>query len=263
MLCQECSGVFSCARRHFFSFWLARYATVEFDTPTPQENLALDEALLDEAEAGGSGHETLRLWEPEQTFVVVGRSSHIAQEVDLAACRRDSVPVLRRASGGAAIVAGRGCLMYAVVLSHESRSRAAFGRRGPSPRARHAGWRVGPVSAGIARRGVSDLAVGERKFSGDGLRVKRTHLLYHGTLLYDFPLEAIGRYLIEPPRQPEYRHRRPHAAFVTNLPASRQALEWAVIEAWDANEERQDWPAGRVAELVAEKYACETWNLRD
>jgi lipoate-protein ligase A len=230
--------------------------------PTPAENLALDEALLDEAETAGSGHEVLRLWEPEQTLVVVGRGSHVAHEVDLAACRRDGVPALRRGSGGAAIVSGRGCLMYAVVLSHASR---------PELRSIDAAHRyvlealaggLGRFSAGIARRGTSDLAVGERKFSGNSLRVKRTHLLYHGTLLYDFPLEAISRYLIEPPREPEYRRGRPHAAFVTNLPASREALVRGVIEAFGADAERQIWPERRVAELVAEKYARDGWNLR-
>ena len=30
--------------------------------------------------------------------------------------------------------------------------------------------------------------MGELKFSGNSLRVRRTHLLYHGTLLYDFSL---------------------------------------------------------------------------
>ena len=35
-----------------------------------------------------------------------------------------------------------------------------------------------------------------------------------------------------------------------------------MIEAWGADEERQDWPAARVAELVAEKYSREAWNLR-
>ncbi|NJM55910.1 MAG: lipoate--protein ligase family protein, partial [Verrucomicrobiae bacterium] len=38
--------------------------------PTPQENLALDEALLDLADAGGAG--VLRLWESPSPFVVVG-----------------------------------------------------------------------------------------------------------------------------------------------------------------------------------------------
>src|SRR5271163_1030419 len=85
--------------------------------PTAAENLALDEALLEEAEAAGAASETLRLWEPAESTVVVGRGSQIAREVDATACRQDGVPILRRASGGGAIVAGRGCLMYAVVLS--------------------------------------------------------------------------------------------------------------------------------------------------
>jgi lipoate-protein ligase A len=234
---------------------------LDLTLPTPAENLALDEALLDEAEAAG-GPQVLRLWEPERTLVVVGRGSHVAQEVDLAACRRDGVAVLRRGSGGAAIVGGRGCLMYGLVLSQalhpELRSIDAAHRLVLETLARG----LGQFSAGIARRGVSDLAIGERKFSGNSLRVKRTHLLYHGTLLYDFPLSAIGRYLIEPPRQPEYRLRRPHAAFVTNLPATRAALVRAVIEAWGAPVERKTWPERRVAELVAEKYAQDAWNLR-
>ncbi len=230
--------------------------------PTPAENLALDEALLDQVEAAGSGGELLRLWEPEQTLVVAGRGSQIAQEVDLEACRRDGVAVLRRASGGATIVTGRGCLMYAVILSHASHPEL----RSIDVAHRHVlgvlAEGLGQFSAGIARRGVSDLAIGDLKFSGNSLRVKRTHLLYHGTLLYDFPLGAISRYLREPPRQPEYRHHRPHASFVTNLPASREALVRALIAAWGAQEVRQAWPAERVAALVAGKYADPAWNLR-
>src|SRR5687768_14642569 len=86
---------------------------------TPAENLALDEALLDAAIAGELAGEVLRLWEPVDSFVVLGRSSKPA-EVRMDICQAEGVPVLRRPSGGAAVVAGRGCLMYAVVLSlHE------------------------------------------------------------------------------------------------------------------------------------------------
>ncbi len=230
--------------------------------PTPAENLALDEALLDEAEAAGGDDEVLRLWAPEQMLVVVGRGSHVADEVNLEACRKAGVPVLRRASGGAAIVSGPGCLMYAVALSYQRR---------PELRSIDAAHRhvlnalvgqIGQFSTRVARRGTSDLAIGEQKFSGNSLRIRRTHLLYHGTLLYDFPLEAISRLLVEPPRQPEYRHRRSHATFVTNLPATREALAQAVIAAWDADAVRHVWPEHRVAELVANKYGQDGWNLR-
>jgi hypothetical protein len=45
-------------------------------------------------------------------------------------------------------------------------------------------------------------------------------------------------------------------------PEAREALERAVIAAWGADEQRPVWPERRVAELVAEKYAREAWNLR-
>ena len=52
---------------------------LDLTLPTAAENVALDEALLDAAEAaseqGSEEPEVLRLWEPTQFFVVVGRSS--------------------------------------------------------------------------------------------------------------------------------------------------------------------------------------------
>ena len=48
-----------------------------------------------------------------------------------------------------------------------------------------------------------------RKFSGNSLRAKRRHLLYHGTLLYNFDLSLIETCLSAPPRQAiaDYRGR--------------------------------------------------------
>ena len=89
---------------------------LDLTLPTPEENLALDEALLDEAELSEGPTETLRFWEAGGEMVVVGRSSVVDDEVRVEACRRAGVPILRRASGGAAVLAGPGCLMYAAVL---------------------------------------------------------------------------------------------------------------------------------------------------
>ena len=94
---------------------------LDLTLPTAAENLVLDEALLAIAETGGRPAETLRFWEAAATAVVVGRSSRLKDEVLLDACLLNRVPVLRRPSGGAAIVTGPGCLMYALVLSYEKR----------------------------------------------------------------------------------------------------------------------------------------------
>jgi lipoate-protein ligase A len=231
---------------------------LDLTLPTAEENLALDEALLDEAEAAGQPTETLRTWESDRPIVVVGRSSRVDAEVRRAACREAGIPVLRRISGGAAVVAGPGCLMYAVVLSHARR---------PDLRSVDRAHRLvlGTIAAalavpGLACRGICDLALGERKVSGNSARAKRGHLLYHGTLLYRFPLDLIGRCLAMPPREPAYRAARPHDAFVTNLPLDRAAICQALGRAWQAGKPCLDWPQGRTAQLVAERYSRPEWN---
>ena len=50
----------------------------------------------------------------------------MAVEVRSDVCRDLEVPVLRRISGGAAVVVGPGCLMYAVVLSLQIRPQLRF-----------------------------------------------------------------------------------------------------------------------------------------
>jgi lipoate-protein ligase A len=194
-------------------------------------------------------------------MVVIGRSSRIDSEVDREACARAGVPVLRRSSGGAAIVAGPGCLMYAVVLSFDNR---------PHLRAIDAAHQfvLGRLARGLdaflpdaQHRGTSDLAAAGRKFSGNSLRVKRGHLLYHGTLLYDFSLELIGRYLRTPPRQPDYRARRTHSAFVNNIPATAEQLRRSIATAFNAGEIQSEWPAELTTRLAKEKYASEAWTL--
>jgi len=230
---------------------------------TPAENLALDEALLEEAEASPEPLETLRLWEPPGAMVVVGRSSAIADEVLVDACRRDGIPILRRASGGAAVVIGPGCLMYAVVLSLRLR---------PALRAVSQAHRfvLGTLAGALRElapevrcRGISDLVLGERKFSGNSLRLKRENLVYHGTILYDFALEWIDRYLAMPPREPDYRNGRPHRQFVANLPVPAAAIREAIRAAWSATDPCPEWPRARTERLAAERYGMMRSEIQD
>jgi len=228
--------------------------------PEPAENLALDEAILEAAETSGHPRETLRLWEPARPMVVIGRSSRLQDEVDVDACRELGIPILRRVSGGAAIVAGPGCLMYAVVLSYKNR---------PALRAIDRAHRfvldtmaaaLQPWIPAVRCRGTSDLAVDDRKVSGNSVRCRREHLLYHGTLLYDFPLELIDRCLKMPPRRPDYRADRDHGRFVTNLSLPPETIRQSLIAAWAADEPTNDWPRELTARLAAEKYGRQSWN---
>src|SRR5947207_552177 len=91
---------------------------LDLTLPTAAENLALDEALLLEAEAGRGG-EVLRFWEWPSPVVVLGSGGVIADDVNEPACVADDVPILRRSSGGGTVLLGSGCLCYSLVLSME------------------------------------------------------------------------------------------------------------------------------------------------
>lgn len=235
---------------------------LDLTLPTAAENLALDEALLEEAEAAPQPRELLRLWESPEPAVILGRSSRLAEEVCREACERRGIPILRRSSGGASVVIGPGCLMYGVILSYELRpSLAALdeAHRYVLSRVAAAARQLDPDAEW---RGTSDLTVRNRKFSGNSLRCKRRCLLYHGTLLYDFDLSLVGELLGVAPRQPEYRAGRDHGEFVANLPTTADALREALRREWQVDESRETWPKELVEQLVAERYSQRDWNER-
>jgi len=229
--------------------------------PTIAENLALDEALLLEAEAGDGG-EVLRVWEWPSPAVVLGSGCRLAEDVDEEACRADGVPIQRRSSGGGTVLLGPGCLVYSLVLAYE---------RSPALREIPFSYiyilermcaALGDLSPGMAQAGTSDLAAGGRKFSGNSQQRKRTHLLHHGTILYGFDVKQVGRYLKAPVRQPEYRGRRGHEEFMGNLAGDAGEIDRRLRAAWGTCEERKAWPVALVECLLADKYEGEAWLRR-
>jgi lipoate-protein ligase A len=223
--------------------------------PTLAENLALDEALLLHAEAGQGG-EVLRFWESPRPGIVLGISGQVEQEVHVERC--GDVPILRRSSGGGAVLVGPGCLCYTLVLSYD---RAEELRQIGCSYCFILGKLSAALGQGVAPAGTSDLAVGDRKVSGNSQQRKRSYLLHHGTILYDFDLASLTRYLKPPPRQPDYRHHRPHEAFVANLPIDAITLRQRLKEAWPV-EGTGKVPMKMVRQLIEEKYGRREWNYR-
>lgn len=229
---------------------------------TPEDNLALDEALLDARQAVEPSHErlpdTLRFWESPQFVVVLGRSGRPADEVDLDACARAGVPVLRRVSGGGTVLLGPGCLNFSVVLSLTWHPEHRDIRR--SMQAIVSSIAKALPLDGLHLAGTSDLCWQEWKVSGHAQRRTRDVLLHHGTLLYDLDLDLMARLLREPSRQPDYRTRRTHLDFVRNLPLSAAAIKQALAAAWQATAD-DAFTLPPIDALVARKYADARWNV--
>ena len=75
---------------------------VEHEPRTAAENMALDEAIMD-AVAEGAAPPTLRFYQWAPPGLSLGKRQPLSG-VDLAACERDGVDVVRRATGGFAIL---------------------------------------------------------------------------------------------------------------------------------------------------------------
>lgn len=222
---------------------------LDLTLPSPAENLALDDALLDELDEHG-GDPVLRFWESDRYFVVLGPSCRLIDDVHVAACDEDGVPVLRRSSGGGTVLQGSGCLSYAFVLPLTWHPDLAAIRTTNQ-------FILGRIALALHRwepmttfQGISDLAIGGLKISGNAQRRKRNALLFHGTILHAMSGDIIARYLKQPARQPDYRQDRPHDTFLRTIDVPPNDLKDAIAAAWGVASPLDVWPEGRMARCV-------------
>lgn len=235
---------------------------IDLTLPSPEENLACDEALLDLCEEGWDC-EILRFWEPAGYFVVVGYANKTAAEVNLAFCRENSIPVLRRCSGGGTVLQGPGCLNYSLILEiTESGPLRSIAEANAFILNRQRAAVETLLDVPVEILGHTDLAIGSLKFSGNAQRRKRKFLLFHGAFLLQFDIPLIENALRMPSKQPDYRRNRPHAKFLANLNLPSSVLKSALQKAWNAKTPLPNIPGEKISELTRQKYATEEWNLK-
>jgi lipoate-protein ligase A len=232
---------------------------LDLTLPTPVENLALDEALLDSAEAGQGG-EVLRFWESPEYFVVVGYANKVDVEVDRAACESKGIPILRRCSGGGTVLQGPGCLNYALILKIEdSPTLQTIPETNCFVMTRQKAALQTLLNDKVEIQGHTDLVVGDLKVSGNAQRRKREFLIFHGTFLLKFDLALMEKVLRKPSKEPAYRNNRSHGAFLANLLLSASQVKAAIQKTWGATKPLGKLP--RIEELAL-KYASRNWNFK-
>jgi len=210
------------------------------------ENLKIDEAMTRTAAADGGV--VLRLWWGDGPTVVVGRSEDPERVADLEACRQLGVDIIRRPSGGGTVLQTPGVLNYSLTAPAPVLLdiRALFS----------VGTRL--LIATLARlgvvadaRAVSDVAVADRKISGNAMAKRWGGVLLHGTLLYDLDMDLVERCLRHPPREPDYRRGRGHREFLTTLRAEGVRATPADLEASMVAAARCLWSEGTMASVLS------------
>ena len=228
----------------------------------PATNLACDEALLELYESEKTDDALLRVWEPRDHFIVLGHSNRLHSEVKFSACQRDQIPVLRRVSGGGAVMQGPGCLNYCLVLNAEALRLRSIGAAFRYVLERHCRLISQLAGVQVCMQGSSDLTVAGRKFSGNAQYRKARYVLVHGTFLLNFDLSMIARFLRMPAKQPAYRQHRSHLEFLTNLKVQSAQVRDCLREGWNAVGEFFAVPSDRIDALVLERYGRDEWSTK-
>lgn len=230
----------------------------------PREHLALDEAVLDAVDSGDSPS-TLRLWEADVPFVVMGSAQKAAREVRLEACAADGIPVLRRCTAGGCVLQGPGSLNFSLAVRYDDWPGTRDLRQSYCLLLARVTDGLKSLGLTASQEGVCDLAVAGLKVSGNAQRRRRRAFLHHGTLLYRPDYAGMARYLAEPADRPEYRGARRHAEFVGAVDADPERLREMLCEAFGARTPAgspSPGEMGTMRRLVGEKYLLDAWNLR-
>ena len=188
---------------------------------TSRDELVNDDLLEEHARVGAP---VLRLYEPEAVAVVMGAGRKAAEDVLEEQAAADRVPLRRRRGGGGTVVLSPGQVVLALVTEVASpfHNREYF--REINGWVREALSSLGVEPARVEDRGISDLAIGERKILGTSLYRRRLLLFYQASLLVSNDLSLFERYLRFPSRVPDYRGGRGHRDFCTTLAAEGYAL---------------------------------------
>lgn len=157
----------------------------------------------------------LRISVPDEISVVLGRGSKPEIELNVENCLSEKIPVYKRRGGGCAVVLDHDNVIVSVVLPAPG-----FGE---NPRYFNliSKWLIAGLNevgiSGVQRRGISDLAIEDKKIGGSCIYRSKGILYFSTTILVDPDISLMELYLKHPPREPEYRAGRSHSQFIMPL----------------------------------------------
>ncbi|KMQ50259.1 Lipoate-protein ligase A [Chitinispirillum alkaliphilum] len=161
----------------------------------------------------------IHVYEQESVEVVHGPSCKPEDEIYLNRCSKDGVPVVERRGGGGTVVLSPGMLVTVIVGNRNTDQ---------SPLEVFTYLHKAYISVleqngieNVSSRGISDLALDNKKILGSSLYMGRNpdYYYYQSCLMVESDISLLPLYLKHPPREPDYRIKRSHEEFCTTLKA--------------------------------------------
>ncbi|MFA6924858.1 MAG: hypothetical protein WC223_11470 [Bacteroidales bacterium] len=155
------------------------------------------------------------IWQPYDIYLVLGQSNKIEESLFIEKVEADDISVLRRPSGGEAVILTPNTLVISAIIVDEEIKKphdyfVLFNDK----------IIKGLLQAGVenvVRKGISDLAIENKKILGSSIYHKKDKLFFQSVLNVSENTEIISKYIKHPKREPDYRKGRKHNEFVTSL----------------------------------------------
>jgi lipoate-protein ligase A len=233
-------------------------------------NMGLDEALL-ETVASGESLPVLRFYSWKPATVTLGYFQTLEDEIDLTACKRNGVDIVRRITGGGAVF-HQAEVTYSIILpvTHPLAGTSIL----ESYQILCGGITTGLATMGISAQfaGINDIIADERKVSGNAQTRRRGCVLQHGTILLDNDVDLMFNLLKVPQEKLKDKLIRDVKMRVTSLNAllgravSFEEAERALVQGFRDSLSMDLRPSSpteteetRAEQLAAEKFASTNW----
>lgn len=165
---------------------------------------------------------------PTETMVVIGAGNKIEASVNIHLCQQDGIPIVRRPSGGEAVLVSAKTLLFAhIMLGSDLPKSSEFFEQNLQLFIRQLSL-LGVKD--LSHQGTSDLCIKDKKIMGCAIYRSRNLLMFQSVLNISESPAKIAKYLLMPQRMPEYRSKRAHEDFVTSLAQEGYQIEAADIE---------------------------------
>ena len=155
------------------------------------------------------------LWIPDKSYIVLGASNNAKDAVVEETTVRDNIVVLKRRTGGQTVMLTPNNIIISAVITDENvmKPKDVFIRFNDHI--------MGAIAKNhtvqFSTRGISDIAMGEKKILGSSMYRGKGKLFYHAVLNFNEPSSTFQKYLKHPSNEPDYRKGRQHHEFITSL----------------------------------------------
>lgn len=175
-----------------------------------------------------SSNQAVYIWNPDNIYIVLGRSNSSEGSVNLDTAIKDGVTIIKRPTGGESVVLSPNMLVFSAKIDHKNSQKPieVFNKIN-----KHLITQLTNIGIkNLNSKGISDLSIGEKKILGSSMMLKDNIFFYHAVLNINEDPSIISKYLKHPKKEPDYRKGREHKQFVTSLKLSGYNIDKELIE---------------------------------